>query len=80
MVVEWRVQALREAGDLVCAAPQALPPAKVHELGEVLAGSVSARRSAGDIVIYKAVGVGLQDVALAAFAYRRIRQASGGQQ
>ena len=72
LVVEWRAQSMREAGDLVRAGEGVLDAGRILELGDVLAGKVAARRSADDIVIYKAVGVGLQDVALAGLAYQRV--------
>lgn len=72
VAVEWRKQSLREAGDLVMADPAALAAHKIVELGEILAGKAEGRRSAEDITIYKSVGVGLQDIALAGLAYRRI--------
>lgn len=72
VAVEWRKQSLREAGDLIMADPAALPAHKIVELGEILAGKAQGRRSAEDIAIYKSVGVGLQDIALAGLAYRRI--------
>jgi ornithine cyclodeaminase len=43
----------------------------VVELGAVLEDPATARRDDSDIVLYKAVGIGLQDVALAARAYAR---------
>jgi ornithine cyclodeaminase len=72
LVVEWRAQAMREAGDIVQAGAGVLLPEKISELGDVLAGSLPVRRQPDDITIYKAVGVGLQDVALAGLAYARI--------
>ena len=72
IAVEWRTQALREAGDLVLADPAAVPPGKLVELADLVTGRATGRRSERDITIYKAVGVGLQDVALAGLAYRRI--------
>ena len=63
---------MREAGDLIRAGEGVLDAGRILELGDVLAGKVAARRSADDIVIYKAVGVGLQDVALAGLAYQRV--------
>jgi ornithine cyclodeaminase len=77
VVVEWRPQSTREAGDIVLAAPGVLPPEKIVELSEVVLGTVLARRQESDIVIYKSVGVGLEDVALAGFAWKQI-QAAGG--
>jgi ornithine cyclodeaminase len=79
VIVEWSRQTMREAGDFVRADPAALPQRKIYELGDVLSGSVRLRRDPGDIVIYKAVGVGLQDVALAGLAYRRIAEAGHAQ-
>lgn len=42
----------------------------VAELGDVMEGLTTGRRHRDDIIVYKAVGFGLQDVALAALAYR----------
>ncbi|MBB2917718.1 ornithine cyclodeaminase family protein [Cupriavidus alkaliphilus] len=72
VVVEWRPQSTREAGDIVLAGPGALPPEKIVELADVVLGKVSPRRRDDDIVIYKSVGVGLEDVALAGYAWSRI--------
>ncbi|MBB6467473.1 ornithine cyclodeaminase [Aminobacter lissarensis] len=72
VAVEWRDQSLREAGDLVLADPEALPAEKIVELGEILAGKARGRSADDEITIYKSVGVGLQDIALAGLAYRRI--------
>ena len=77
VVVEWRPQSLREAGDLVLADRAVLPDSKIAELADVLLGK-PVRRHADDIVIYKSVGVGLEDIALAGVAYRRITEAEAG--
>ncbi|MGO4762381.1 ornithine cyclodeaminase family protein [Cupriavidus sp. 2KB_3] len=77
VVVEWRPQSLREAGDLVLADKAVLPDSKIVELADVLLGK-PVRRHADDIVIYKSVGVGLEDIALAGMAYRRITEAEAG--
>lgn len=63
---------LREAGDLLLADPAALPRSKIVELGEILAGKARGRTTDQEITVYKSVGVGLQDMALAGLAYRRI--------
>jgi len=77
VVVEWRAQSLREAGDLLLAAPDALPQGKIIELADVVAGAPGAsRQGPDDIIIYKSVGVGLEDIALAGLAYRNITQAA----
>ncbi|AOZ03646.1 ornithine cyclodeaminase [Cupriavidus sp. USMAHM13] len=75
VVVEWRPQSTREAGDIVLAGPGVLPADKVVELGDVLLGKVRPRRGDADIVVYKSVGVGLEDIALAGFAWEKIRAA-----
>jgi ornithine cyclodeaminase len=72
VVVEWRPQSTREAGDIVLAGPGGLPAGKVIELAEVVLGTVPGRRHRDDIVIYKSVGVGLEDIALAGFAWEKI--------
>ncbi len=71
VVVEWKPQAMREAGDLVLASPAVLAKVPVLELGAVVAGTAIARRDPADIVVFKSVGVGLEDVAVAGLAWRR---------
>lgn len=75
VVVEWRRQALAEAGDLVLAAPELGLAGKLREFSEVL--DEPPRSDADGIHIYKAVGVGLQDVALAGYAYRVLADSHG---
>ncbi len=72
VVVEWKPQSLREAGDLVRAAPAVRERLSILDLGDVVAGRAVARRSVGDIVVFKSVGVGLEDVAVAGLAWQRI--------
>lgn len=70
VAVEWLTAAEQEAGDLVQAAPGVVPPEKLAELGTLL---VSPRpRGAQDIVVYKSVGIGLEDVALARLVAHRL--------
>ncbi|MBY4899079.1 ornithine cyclodeaminase family protein [Cupriavidus sp. AU9028] len=76
VVVEWRPQSMREAGDIVLAAEGVLPDTKIVELADVVLERVQPRRQPEDIVIYKSVGVGLEDVALAGFAWSRISQSA----
>ena len=71
IVVEWKRQAREEAGDLVMCAPGTFEWSRVIELGDIVAGTTAYARHASDIVIYKAVGVGLEDVALAGLVYQR---------
>ncbi|OZI47364.1 ornithine cyclodeaminase [Bordetella genomosp. 5] len=76
IVVEWREQTLTEAGDLVLADPRCGVADKLVQLDAVLAGA-AVRQSPEDIVIYKSVGVGLEDIALAGLAYRRAAEREG---
>ena len=71
IVVEWLPAAQAEAGEFVRAAPGTIDPARVTELGKLLVRGTSYRRRAGDIVVYKSVGIGLEDVALAHLVYER---------
>lgn len=72
VAVEWRAQTLREAGDLVLAAPDILPAARIVELGELVTGEKPGRRRDDEITLYKSVGVGLEDIALAGLAWRKL--------
>ncbi|MEG0921727.1 MAG: ornithine cyclodeaminase family protein [Comamonas sp.] len=70
IAVEWKKQALQEAGDLVLAAPSLNVASKVVELGDLVSGKLTAPRTSKGITLYKAVGVGLEDIALAGLAYQ----------
>jgi len=72
IAVDWGPQTRREAGDLVQADPGAGVEGKLIELADLIAGRVAGRAAAGEITIYKAVGVALQDIALAGFAYEQV--------
>ena len=76
VAVEWRAQSLREAGDIVLADPAALPQDKIVELGEIVTGARPGRTDPSAITLYKSVGVGLEDIALAGLAYRKISGAA----
>lgn len=64
IVVEWKPQARREAGDLVLAG-DAVDWERVEELGAVVADPNAWRGDHEQIIVYKSVGVGIEDVALA---------------
>jgi len=78
MAVDWKPQTSIEAGDIVLADPAALPPAKIVDLADLVTGQATGRRDAREVTIYKAVGVGLQDVALAGLAWQRHEESQGG--
>lgn len=71
IVVDWHQQAIQEAGDLVMADPTCLSPAKLQELSAVLIDPHYSVRP-DEISIYKSVGIGLQDIAIAGLAYSKI--------
>ncbi len=71
IVVEWLPAAQAEAGEFVRAAPGTIDPNRVTELGKLLVRGSAYDRRAGDIVVYKSVGIGLEDVALAHLVYQR---------
>jgi ornithine cyclodeaminase len=72
IVVEWLPAAQAEAGEFVRAAPGTIDPTRVTELGKLLVKGASYDRRSGDIVIYKSVGIGLEDVALAHMVWERL--------
>jgi ornithine cyclodeaminase len=72
VIVEWREQTLREAGDLLLAAADVRAGLDVVELGDVLAGRSPGRDSHEDIVVFKSVGVGIEDVAVAGLVLERL--------
>ncbi|HEX7385958.1 MAG TPA: ornithine cyclodeaminase family protein [Castellaniella sp.] len=69
IIVEWKPQTLSEAGDLVLASPDVDLGRKLIELSQLLARPEAPEQRHG-IYIYKAVGIGLADIALAGLAYR----------
>ncbi|MCS7100936.1 MAG: ornithine cyclodeaminase family protein [Burkholderiaceae bacterium] len=71
IVVEWLPAAQAEAGEFVQAAPGTIDPQRVVELGKLLVHGTPYVRRPQDIVVYKSVGVGLEDVALAHLVWER---------
>jgi ornithine cyclodeaminase/alanine dehydrogenase-like protein (mu-crystallin family) len=65
--VDHRPTCISESGEIVRALASGLiDQSDVRELGEVVLGQAAGRNDASDITIYKAVGNGTQDAALAA--------------
>jgi ornithine cyclodeaminase len=71
IVVELRQQAREEAGDLLLAQPGTFRWADTVELGDVLVGNAKGRVQDDDVIVYKAVGIGLQDIVLAGIAWEK---------
>ena len=73
IVVEWLPAAQSEAGEFVRAAPGTIDPARVTELGKLLVKGTAFERRPHDVIVYKSVGIGLEDVALANLVFERVR-------
>ena len=73
LVVEWLPAAQAEAGEFVRAAPGTIDPARVTELGKLLVKGAAFERRPHDVIVYKSVGIGLEDVALANLVFERVR-------
>ena len=70
IAVEWLPAAEAEAGEFKRAAPGVIQPERVAELGTLL---VRPRlRQPDDVIVYKSVGIGLEDVALANLIHQRL--------
>lgn len=73
-------QAHLEAGDFAAAlADGALTWPNVHNLGEILTGRQAGRTRREEITLFKSLGLGAEDVAVAAVVYRLAQQAGVGQ-
>ncbi|HKS30822.1 MAG TPA: NAD(P)-binding domain-containing protein [Chthoniobacterales bacterium] len=62
--VESREPALKESGDIIAANKELI------EIGEVIAGKQSGRKSADQITLFKSVGVAVEDIATAELVLR----------
>jgi alanine dehydrogenase len=82
VVVDSRAAVMAECGDILLALKEkSISEADIHgEIGEVLAGSKTGRSSAGEITLYKSVGIAIQDVATAQLVYRKALERSIGSQ
>jgi len=79
IVVESVDQAKLEAGDLFLPIDSGhLHWNQVHELSDLLLGHVPGREGAEEINLFKSVGLGLQDMALAAKVYEAATRAGAG--
>lgn len=73
VVVDSRDAVMAECGDVLLAIKEGtITEDHIHaEIGEILAGKKTGRTSAGEITLYKAVGIAIQDVATAKLAYQK---------
>ncbi len=71
VIVDSKEQARLEAGDLVQAMEDgSLTWTQVHELGQVVVGKYKGRQHPQDITLFKSLGIGLEDVAVAHRVYQ----------
>lgn len=76
VVVDTKEGVFGEAGDAVAA--REVMTAEAHELSELVVGRAAGRGSADEITLFKSVGTGIQDIALAALIYQRAVERSVG--
>jgi alanine dehydrogenase len=81
IVVDSKDQARLEAGDFVQALEEgSLKWTDVHELGQVIVGRYAGRAHPQDITLFKSLGVGIEDVAVAARVYAKARAEGVGRE
>ncbi|HEX5273322.1 MAG TPA: ornithine cyclodeaminase family protein [Gemmataceae bacterium] len=79
IVVDSKDQARVEAGDFVQALEDgSIHWADVHELGQVIVGRYAGRAHPQDVTLFKSLGIGIEDVAVAAKVYAKAQAASIG--
>lgn len=77
IAVDTRKGVFEEAGDAVAAA-DAVAENNVHELKDIVAGKAPGRTSDDQITLFKSVGTGIQDIALASVIYQKALDAGLG--
>ncbi len=77
IVVDTRQGVFEEAGDAF-AARDVVAPEQAYELCELVAGKAPLRTRDDQITLFKSVGTGIQDIALAAKIYERARELGKG--
>jgi ornithine cyclodeaminase/alanine dehydrogenase len=77
IIVDTKEGVLGEAGDAV-AAKDALAAREIHQLSELVCGAAPGRTADDQITLFKSVGTGIQDIALAAVIYRKARERGVG--
>ena len=75
-----RESVLNEAGDYLLAAKEgAIGPDHIRaELGEVLIKAHPGRTSRDEITLFKSLGLAIEDLAAAAYVYRKAEQETAG--
>lgn len=80
LFVDRRESALNEAGDYLIAAKEGAigPDHILAELAAVVVGDHPGRTSPGEITIFKSLGLAMEDLAAAAYCFRKARQENRG--
>lgn len=73
LIVDSRAAALRESGDVIQSGAEI-----GAELGEVVAKRAEGRTTAAEVVVFKSLGLAVEDVASADLVYRRATEARRG--
>jgi alanine dehydrogenase len=81
VAVDARDQAQIEAGDLLQAVTSGdFSMDRAVELGSIVAGTVDGRPDANAITVFKSLGIGLEDIAVAGWVYALARERGLGQE
>ena len=82
IVVDYREQVLQEAGDIQAAIQAGAITAESIQTGlaDVVAGMTPGRTSDHEITLFKSVGVAIEDIAVATFAYEQAMAMGIGQE
>jgi ornithine cyclodeaminase len=81
LFVDRRESTLNESGDYLFAVVEKAISGPDHikaELGEILTGEASGRKSVDEITLFKSLGLAVEDLASAAFLYEKARAAGRG--
>jgi ornithine cyclodeaminase/alanine dehydrogenase-like protein (mu-crystallin family) len=79
IAIDSKEQGRLEAGDLVAALDQhVIEWMDVAELGRVVAMRTPGRQSAEDITLFKSLGIGVEDIAVAAKVYQKAKDEGVG--
>ncbi|HET7435007.1 MAG TPA: ornithine cyclodeaminase family protein [Thermoanaerobaculia bacterium] len=82
LFVDRRESTVNESGDYLFALREGAISGPEHirgELGEILLGSVSGRKSDDEITLFKSLGLAIEDLAAAAFLYAKAKARGAGQ-
>ena len=79
--VDRRESAMNEAGDLLIPMTEGAITEKhiVAEIGELLAGKAPIRRDAGDVTLFKSLGLAVEDLACAAWLHEQAKREGLGE-